>query len=367
MDSWIYLFSQFSKEALLFQGLLISILCVLYSGFWILNKRRFGSVKDAVPSGVVKTYLNELIVDAERAKAQLFGMLGNEGLAPVQFQSQPMPQSHASAPAEGATAQIQVSSDPALAQTIAALEAKLAQQNQVISQFTTEKSTLVKEIEALKAAKAAAPAASGGNADQQARIKELEDRLNEYSVIEDDLANLKRLQQENARLKAALEGKGESVAAAVAAAPAAAASETPEVVMPALEAAPAAPAASTDDDSELLAAFAAATETASTPTAEAKSVSDADLLAAFAEAATPAASTPAPAPEAVEAAAPATSTNQKAVDNIFDNLVSQVEESLQPVAASVEPVATAAVATEADKPKSGEDDLISEFEKMLNS
>ncbi|MEK7692360.1 MAG: hypothetical protein AAB425_15200, partial [Bdellovibrionota bacterium] len=76
--------------------------------------------------------------------------------------------------------------------------------------------------------KAGANISSEGGGNQAAlmdKIKSLEDRLAEYSVIEDDLANLKRLQQENTQLRGELDalkagggGAGAGVAAAAAAA-----------------------------------------------------------------------------------------------------------------------------------------------------
>lgn len=58
----------------------------------------------------------------------------------------------------------------------------------------------------------AGPGADAGDMTKlQQRITELEEKLAEYSVIEDDLANLKRLQQENLQLKATLQGKGVAI------------------------------------------------------------------------------------------------------------------------------------------------------------
>src|SRR5690349_8567959 len=75
MTSWVYLFSQFTPEALLFEALLIFILCCGYTAFWILRKRRYGIVDKELPSGPVKSYLNELIGNAEQLRLQLFGLL----------------------------------------------------------------------------------------------------------------------------------------------------------------------------------------------------------------------------------------------------------------------------------------------------
>ena len=56
MTSWVYVFSRFTPEALLFEILLISILIAGYAGFWILHKRKYGA---ASADGVVKSYMKK--------------------------------------------------------------------------------------------------------------------------------------------------------------------------------------------------------------------------------------------------------------------------------------------------------------------
>jgi hypothetical protein len=79
------------------------------------------------------------------------------------------------------------------------------------------------EIAKLKEAGQAAPAAAGGPALDQlsARIKELESKLAEYEILEDDIADLSLYKEENARLKVEIEkAKGGAPAAAAPAEPA---------------------------------------------------------------------------------------------------------------------------------------------------
>src|SRR5258708_38333401 len=80
MTSWVYLFSKFTPEALLFEALFICLLFASYTGFWILRKRRLGSSDTLVPASVVRVYLNEMIGDAESLRAQLFGLLSGTGI-----------------------------------------------------------------------------------------------------------------------------------------------------------------------------------------------------------------------------------------------------------------------------------------------
>lgn len=294
MGSWIYLYSKFSQEALILWGALACVLGATYSVFWILKKRRFGVASQAIPSTLVKGYLNELIAEARVVRGQLFGMTEDtqNGLPPAgSARGIPEP-SLASQPATAA--------GPVAGEGTAAvnqLQSKTAEQEKQIQSLAAEKAKLEQE---LAAAKAATPAPTPGVAptaesiELKRKVKDLEDRLSEYSIIEDDLANLKRLQQENEEMKKKL---GLSAAAS-----------------------PPAPA----------------------PTPEP----------------TPVEAAPAPAPAAPPAA--------------FEKVVDQVEASLAATPAPVAAPAAEATPTEAPanaaapaEPKKSDEDLLSEFEKML--
>jgi len=219
MNSWVYLFSRFTPELLLFEALMICVLIAGYAAFYILRRRRLGHVNQTVPSGLVKVYLNDLIQDAERMRAQLFGLLQNSNDPALQ-------QFAAGANSAALMAHLAGAGgvgDPALLAQLQALQARMGEQNLSLTQLTTEKERLEAELAKLRTS--GAPAGEAGGAigaevnDLKSKIDTLEGRLAEYSIIEDDLANLKRLQQENAQLRAALEKGG--AAPAVAAAPAA--------------------------------------------------------------------------------------------------------------------------------------------------
>jgi hypothetical protein len=357
MTSWIYIFSKFTPEALLFEALLICVLISSYAAFWVVRKRRFGAVENEVPASVVKLYLNELIGEAEDMRTQLFGLLSGGSPRPRHV--------------DGPGPSFVVSGDAA--DKLAALEQKMAQQASAIEKIMSEKATLEKELADARANGAsAAPAAAGGEDLQklQEKCQSLEARLAEYSVIEDDLANLKRLQQENAQLKSQLANGAGAAAAAPAApaptpAPAAAAPSAPEPAPAAAPtpapvatapAEPAAPAASADPGADAAAKAMAAAAAADAPSS---TVMSQDAIQAMLDSAN--AGTPAP------AAAPA---------NEFEGLVDEVEKSLQPgtppagatAAAAAAPTGPAAVETKIEKaPEKTDEDLIAEFEKMLNS
>lgn len=144
-----------------------------------------------MPSGPVKVYLNELIYNAEQIRAQLFGLLGQN--SPPQM-------------ANWGTAT--TSADPNLSGRLGELESQLKIQTQAVEQITDAKTQLEKELAEAKRLNeknaAPDPAKEAQTKKLNDRVANLEARLAEYSIIEDDLANLKRFQQENAELKAKL-------------------------------------------------------------------------------------------------------------------------------------------------------------------
>jgi hypothetical protein len=321
----VFIFSKFTSEALLFEGLAIFSLLAVYCAFFVLRKRKFGSIEGQIPAGVVKAYLNELIVDAEQLRAQLFGLLSSAGIPAheiphriTELQQQSTGSAFLQAAASGGNA---------------ALEAKVAEQAKQIETFVTEKARIEAELVEARNKGATAPTGDGqGEKKLQEKIGLLEGKLAEYSVIEDDLANLKRLQQENAQLKAALGNKA----------------PTPELVAaPAAPAAPetgvsgnigGTPAPNTVIDPGPAPASVAATEVKA-PDAKSTEAGLDQALASMTEAGKPA---------------------------DFEGLVDQVEQSLTTAPEPATPTLSTTEGAGATIEKS-DADLVAEFEKMLNS
>lgn len=365
MASWVYVFSRFTQEALLFEALAIGLICAAYAAFWVLRKRKLGVLRNMnaeAPAGVVKAVLSELIFDAEQLHAQLFGLVaGHEHGGAGAYRSSTMFAPMTGAPSPSAAA---LAADPELAQKMMALEAKMIEQVKATEAISTDKARLEKELAAFKAGN---PAAAGGDAKVQEKMQQLEAKLAEYSVIEDDLANLKRLQQENAQLKAQLGGKAPAAGATAAAAPTPAqVAAQAEVAMPIAEVAePMGEPAIAEVASPLdqVPAEVAAAQGDASP-----SIDEVAMPVSISE------------PGAAEAISAATA------DPNFEGLVDQVEQSLtDPTAASKnapsgastgtqESPAAAIIAEAAAAPakpstpaEKSDADLVAEFEKMLNS
>jgi hypothetical protein len=348
--SGIYLFSQFTHEALLFEALIICMLTAAYTGFWVLKKRRLGAIQNAVPAHVVKDYLNELIVDAEQLRNQLFGLLSAAGIS-VNANTARIA---ATAPSLAVAANLNPSEggvDPMVLEKMASLETKIADQTNVIERYIAEKARIEKDLAEARAASPSSPgkAAEAEMVQLRDKIGSLEGKLAEYSVIEDDLANLKRLQQENIQLRAALQGAGVAAPAPTTAA-AAAQAKPAEATQPAPTSAP---QVSSPEIEALIAEPALAEPALAEPALAEPALAEPAL-------AEPAAAATAEASPAAEQAALATEPEPS-----FEGLVDQVEQSLEPADQPRKADSTSQPAA-ANMGKS-DADLVAEFEKMLNS
>ncbi len=255
--SLVYWLSKFSHEAMLIELFLIACISASYFLYLLVQKRRYGVAKKNIPDNVVRAYLVEMISQAEGFKNQLFG---------ENFQ---IPQGHHSSPTIAASPQIMVQAGSGVdAGELAAIKAALTGAINKQEELQRSVAALAKDKAALEARLAAggAPAAAGGGdpkalADASDKIAKLESKLAEYEVIEDDLANLKKYQQENKQLRTQIDAfqKGGATPAptlAIVPPPAAVAAPVAEEASPP----PAAPAASAVADAEETAAASKAAE-----------------------------------------------------------------------------------------------------------
>ncbi|MCM2350403.1 MAG: hypothetical protein NDI69_10315 [Bacteriovoracaceae bacterium] len=245
-DSVINYMDKFGPELLVIQFGFLVILSTLFLWLWFSNRRKYHNLKHAIPANVVKTYLDSIIQNSTALKSSLFrgggmdlstsvpsvmpltSLIGGEGLA-----------------VNGAPSTALLEEINQKKAIIAALEAQLASsqsaQREIEGKFNQTKNHLnsaeakIKELEALLAAARNADSGAGGGAGD-ASLKseismltkerdEIRDRLKEFEIISDDLANLKRLQQENEQLKRSLAAQGGGVPQAQAEIPAAAPKE----------------------------------------------------------------------------------------------------------------------------------------------
>lgn len=229
MDAWVYLFSKFTHEALLFEALALFLGLFAYAVFYLIRKRKYGIAGKEVPSNIMKVYLAQLMGDADDIRTQLFGLLGKGDasarvMSGLQFTGEiTAPSSNPSlgsgAMAAGVpTTATQLVDDPKLAEKLRELETRLSEQSGALDSVLNEKMKLEEELANAKAATKAAmdkptEKVASDRAPLQERVKQLEAQLAEYAIIEDDLANLKRLQKENKSLKQQIAAGGIPAAA----------------------------------------------------------------------------------------------------------------------------------------------------------
>lgn len=250
--------SETPDEVLLFSFSLLSLVGLALAVYWFYNRRKMHQLSHQIPASVVKNYLDSIIQNSSALKSSLFrggGLELGEGIPSVvpvgELPSGNVPLASGVDADELNQRLAEIAKlTKRLAEkdnTVRELEDKLreAQANHGVVDNSGEVQKLKSEIARLEAMldqASSAPAAASGSGDDEALRAELEnvkaerddlkERLMEYEIIEEDLANLKRLQQENEQLKRQLAGDGAPAPAPAAAAPVAEEVEEPEEPAP---------------------------------------------------------------------------------------------------------------------------------------
>lgn len=300
--------TNFTDETIMISFMFLTIVFSILVAYWLFNRRKYRELTHQIPASVVKNYLDSIIQNSTALKSSLFrggGLEVGDGIPSVvpvrDFPSMNVEVSGVS--------QAELSQKNA---EIASLHSRLGDKDRIVSDLEKKLSELrgqlasasgadqdvvaslqaeldaahkrIAELEALLA-KAQAAGSSNPLAEKQlAEVSkerdELKERLAEYEIIEDDIANLKKYKQENEQLRkslAAYEGGAAPVAAAPVAAPVAAAPVAAEIAEePVIEEEvsipePEAPAAEFEDDLEAqMAAAIAESAPAAAPVPEAE-------------------------------------------------------------------------------------------------
>jgi|GEM_PF-5005438 len=321
-------FTKFSDELLSAQIALLSFSLAL-GIYWMLIRKKKRDSAEWVPAALVRAYLDRMRTDEHETRVRLFGEnFAYTPAAPVSANlTQHLTQQVTTQPT-------MVSNDPALLKEIEALRAQLSMADQRAMEFDrnlnglkAEKGTLEAKLKAAAAsAGSAASAAVGVDPAMAKEIEELRAKLEEYDVIADELANAKNLKKENDQLKkrvSALEAGGAS-----------------------LTVVPSDPAAA-----EVTTKISGVTEKIDTPVTA--------IPASVAKTA-PAPAPAAAAPEASTSAAPRAETNTNVLAPVNTSM-----EDVKPAPVAAAPAPAAAGPEKSSKQK--EEELLSEFEKMLAS
>ena len=205
--------------------------------FWLYNRRRFHKLKHQIPAGIVKSYLDSVIQNSTALKSAL---LRGGGMDIAESQHEKVPSVISMTDLTSMTfdhkengqrkdvpEEIQQKSAE-----IASLKNKLGDRDKIIGDLENQlkgktdtvgtgvnqqefkllkkqNKSLEDKLNSLKSS--IGQEKSAGTQDQSQinsvleERDELKERLAEYSIIEEDLANLKRLQQENEQLRKTIE------------------------------------------------------------------------------------------------------------------------------------------------------------------
>ncbi|MBF0300504.1 MAG: hypothetical protein HQK51_17435 [Oligoflexia bacterium] len=227
------IFTHFNDETIIVLNLALLIVLSLIVSYWLYNKKKFHQLTHQIPADVVKNYLDSIIQNSTALKSSLFrgGGLdlgaGIPSVVPISglegkgvasdVSSELLHQKNAEIASLNGTLAEKISIIRELEGKLTNFKGDGSNQDNEVKKLRTKISELENEVQrlenALKEAKAAAAAGTGNNSNAQIEElskerDELKGRLQEYEIIEDDLANLKKLQQENEELKKQLAGKG---------------------------------------------------------------------------------------------------------------------------------------------------------------
>jgi hypothetical protein len=235
-ESLVNYLDKFGPEVLVIQSGFLVIVATLFLWLWFSNRRKYQNLKHAIPANVVKNYLDSIIQNSTALKSSLFrggGLeLGNiPSVLPLQNLGGGESLLLSGAPNSALLEELN-QKKAMIASLEAQLQASQNAQREFEAKFNKSQQELAAALAKIKELEALLAKSKGGSGDEAIKAElvmvtrerdEIRDRLKEFEIISDDLANLKRLQQENEQLKRSLAAKGgsvpESVAAPVEAAP----------------------------------------------------------------------------------------------------------------------------------------------------
>lgn len=235
--------TKFTDETITVFSLLLLITMVGIIIYWFYNRKKFHQLSHEIPASVVKNYLDSIIQNSNSLKSSLFrgggldigngvpsvvpvGDLPSSSSIHVGLGSEEISQKNAEVAALHQKLSDRQRQIQDLEKTIQDLSAGkgLGAESEMLKKDLAQTQQRVRDLEAQLAE---AMTRAGGDPNIQKELasitserNEIRERLKEYAIIEEDLANLKRLQQENDQLKAELAAlrKGAPAAPVVAAA-----------------------------------------------------------------------------------------------------------------------------------------------------
>lgn len=234
--------TKFTDETITIFSLLLLVTMVGIIIYWFYNRKKFHQLSHEIPASVVKNYLDSIIQNSNSLKSSLFrgGGLDIGNGVPSVVPVGDLPASMNIGVGAGGEEVSQKNAEIAsLTQRLSDRQRQIVDLEKTIQDLSAGKglgaetellkkdlSTSQQRVRDLEAQLAEAMTRAGGDANLQKELasvtserNEIRERLKEYAIIEEDLANLKRLQQENDQLKAELQALKKGAPAAPVAAP----------------------------------------------------------------------------------------------------------------------------------------------------
>lgn len=242
MNALINYLDKYTNELVFLQMGILVILVAIILAVYFYNRKKYHNLKHQIPASVVKDYLDSIIQNSTALKSSLFrggGLDVDPSGIPSVF---PLDQL-------AGAGQATSGGDEALRSEVARLQSQLAEKTNALRDLEGKNTSLSGEVKAKqeRIEELERLIAEGGQAvpeDNSALIAELEsakaerdqlrEDLNNYNVIADDLADLKRYKQENEQLRKALEESGGNVSDVVSDTPVAE-EPAPAIEEPAIE------------------------------------------------------------------------------------------------------------------------------------
>ena len=244
--------TKFTDETITVFSLMLLVTMVGIIIYWFYNRKKFHQLSHEIPASVVKNYLDSIIQNSNSLKSSLFrgGGLDIGNGIPSVVPVGDLPSSMNIGLGSGEESTQKNAEIAALSQRLTDRQRQIADLERTIAELSSGKglgaetelmkkdlASAQQKIRDLESQLSEAMTRAGGDAGLQKELasvtserNEIRERLKEYAIIEEDLANLKRLQQENDQLKAellALRKGGAAPAAPVVAAPVAAPASAP--------------------------------------------------------------------------------------------------------------------------------------------
>jgi hypothetical protein len=221
VNSIINYLEKYSDNIFVIQVWLLIIILATLAWVWFYNRRKYNHLKHQIPASVVKSYLDSIIQNSTALKSSLF----RGGGLDVDPSSVPSVMPLTDLPGGTSVNLDSIDGDAALKAQISKLEAQLSDQKSISKELESSNATLegivkqkqerIEELEALLANASNGDGEDSGSGEAIIALTkerdELAENLKQYDIISGDLADLKRLKQENEQLKKALAEKGIAV------------------------------------------------------------------------------------------------------------------------------------------------------------